>query len=48
MEFHQVILASGRSVVRQDISLRNRHLASVNSSDKRIFCALSADIGESF
>lgn len=29
MEFHQVILASGLSIVCQDISFRNGHLASV-------------------
>lgn len=40
MEFYQVIFTSVLSVVCQDISFRNRHLASVTSSDKRIFYVL--------
>jgi len=40
MEFHKVTLVSGLRIVCQDISFRNTHLASVTSSDKRIFHVL--------
>lgn len=47
-EFNEVIFTSELSIVCQDISFRNKCLASATSSDKRTFMSLSTGVGGKF